>query len=374
MARTQAAGGESPESLLQTAFQHHQAGERAAARKCYERVLSLQRTNPVALQMLASIHFLEGKTAQAEVYRDKALIAFREATKAQPRGPQPRAGLVNLLLASGQVDEAETHAAHLPLGLNPFRHPVAEFNRRRHAAYSAGHPPILINTIPKSASESIWNRLADRLEMAQCHASIGLFPHCMPVPLRVAELGAGGIISKEHLAPREHTVQVLRQAGLSRVVVHLRDPRQVAVSWAHFVRDSISVMPLGPLWRDTCPPAAVLNGSLNDLMDWCVDSYIPLVVDFIQRWRTIANDPDNGLDVLFTTFEHFADDPGGYLDRVVTFHDIPVDAAAREGGEDAHLREGRTDEWREVLSVNQARRAREAIGTDVLDTFDWPRT
>jgi len=362
-----------PNALLQTAIQTHQAGERARARSLYERVLTMAPRHPVALQMLAAVEYLDGNDVRAEAYRDTALTSYREAVEQYPDATPPRAGYVNLLLAAGRVREAEQHAPHLALDLNPYRHTVAEFNRRRHAAHDAGHPPICINTIPKSASESIWNRLADRLDMAQCHVSIGLFPNCTAVPFRVAELGAGGICTKEHLAPTAFNVQTLVQSGVTRIVLHLRDPRQVALSWAHFVRDDVSATPLGPLWRDTCPPASVLNGDFAGLLDWCVDHYLPLVVDFIRGWQAIDADPASGLSVLFTTFESFVADPEAYLSSVLSFYGLDAGDAAATASEDVHLRSGRTEEWRSVLSSEQQRRARATIGADILDAFAWPR-
>ncbi|SDG24538.1 Sulfotransferase domain-containing protein [Limimonas halophila] len=363
-----------PEETLRQGVRAHDQGDRGEARRLYERVLTAIPRHPVALQMLASVEYLEGNVTHADVYRDKAIESFGEAVAANPGVLPPLTGYVNLLLAAGRVHEAEHQASALRLGLNPFRHDATEFNRRRRAAYEAGHPPVLINTIPKSASESIWNRLADSLDMAQCQVSIGLFPNCMAVPLRVAELGAGGIASKEHLAPTAFNVKTLAESGVERLVVHLRDPRQVALSWAHFVRDHIATMPTGPLWRDTCPPLPVLHGSFEALMDWAVDSYIPLVVDFIQGWQQIAEDDSSGLSVLFTTFEDFKADPDTYMQRVLSFYGADAGAdAANVASEDGHLRQGRTDEWREVLTQAQQERARRVIGDAILDRFGWPR-
>jgi len=370
--QSSAATANDPNALLQTAIQTHQAGDLAQARSLYERVLTMAPRHPVALQMLAAVEYLDGNVVRADAYRDTALKSYQEAVEQYPDATPPRAGYVNLLLAAGEVREAEQHAARIGLDLNPYRHAIAEFNRRRRAAHDAGHPPICINTIPKSASESIWNRLADRLDMAQCHVSIGLFPNCMAVPFRVAELGAGGIVTKEHLAPTAFNVRTLVEAGVDRLVVHLRDPRQVALSWAHFVRDDVSATPLGPLWRDTCPPAEVLDGGFEGLLDWCVDHYIPLVVAFIRGWQAVNADGESGLSVLFTTFESFVADPEAYLARVLAFYGLDSSDTGAPPSEDVHLRTGRTEEWRSVLSTEQQRRARAGIGEDILETFGWP--
>lgn len=356
------------------AYRYHQAGEIKEAKRIYERLVSAIPHHPPALSMLASIAYLEGDDIQAEAYLDHAIKGYENLCAEQPGVLGLQAGLVNLLLAAERLDRAREIVAGLDLPVNPLRLDPDAFARRRGAARRKGLPPILINTIPKSASESIWNRLAEGLGMAQCHLSIGLFPHCVAVPHRVQELAGGGIISKEHLAPTADNVATLRAAGIDRLVVHLRDPRQTTLSWAHFVRDDISKTLLGPLWRQSCPPAKVLNGGFEGLLDWCIDHYLPLAVDFMQGWRRIHDDPDQPIQVLFQTFEGFRTDPDGYFARTLAFYDIDPATFARDAeAKDVHLRKGSLDEWREVYSRDQQTRAARIVGPDLLEAFGWPR-
>lgn len=361
------------DQALQMAYRHHEAGEIGSAKRIYERILSAVPGQPAALSMLASIAYLEGDDIQAEAYHDHALKSYAAVLEQQPETTAVRAALANQLLAADRVAEAHAEIERLQLPLNPLHAAPEDFARRRSAAQRRGLPAMVINTIPKSASESIWNRLAEGLGMAQCHLSIGLFPHCTAVPHRLRDFAAGGIISKEHIAPVHHNVAALREAGIDRMVVHLRDPRQTTLSWAHFVRDDISKTFLGPLWRQSCPPAAVLNGDFGQLLDWCVDHYLPLAVDFMRGWQRIAADPEKPVDVLFQTFEDFRSDPDAYFARVLAFYDIdPAAFAADAEAEVVHLRKGALDEWREVFTPEQKRRANDAVGADLLEAFGWP--
>ena len=366
--------GLTPEQALHMAYRHHQAGEIAAAKRLYEKLLAGMPHHAPALSMLASIAYLEGDDIQAEAYLDTALGSYRQAVAYKPEDFGLRAGLVNLLLASDRVEEAESHLPDLYLPLNPLRVDRDTFAQRRAAGQAAGLPPVVFNTIPKSASESIWNRLAEGLGMGQCHLSIGLFPNCLAVPYRVNEVAGGGISSKEHLAPCPFNVATLRAAGIERLLVHLRDPRQTTLSWAHFVRDDISKTMLGPLWRQSCPPAPVLNAGFDAILDWCIDHYLPRVVDFMTGWTALAEDRDAGLAVDFQTFEAFRADPDAYFGRVLDVYglDRNTHAVAREA-EDVHLRKGAVDEWREVFTPAQKKKAAAALGAPLRDRFDWPK-
>jgi hypothetical protein len=254
-----------------------------------------------------------------------------------------------------------------------FAEPQAWLQTRKRAVRNR-RPRIVLNTIPKSASETVWNRLAKGLDMAQCHVSLGLFPNCMAVPARMRDFGKGGIITKEHLAPTRFNVDALRQAGIDRLVLHLRDPRQVLLSWAYFVRDDIAQTPLGPLWRQTCPPADVLNADFGALLDWCVDRYLPHVVNFIEGWQAIADDPGTPLAVHFSTFEQFLESPAEHIGAILDFHE--TDRSAMAGGADAadgHFRRGQRDEWRDVLTAAQKARANAQLPAGMMDRFGWTR-
>lgn len=379
--QTQAGVAANVERMFQRAFTLHGQGHHDAARAIYEQIFSAVPGHPGTLQMLAALAFYQGDEVQAGAYRDKALRNYRQAIAQMPPQQLPaimnlRAGLTNLLLSADEMAAAETEARRLQLPLNPLFAQPQEWQKLRREAIRKQRPRIVLNTIPKSASETVWNRLAKGLGMAQCHISVGLFPNCMAVPWRVREFAKGGIVTKEHLAPTTFNVRSLVDAGIDRLVLHLRDPRQVLLSWAYFVRDDIAQTPLGPLWRQTCPPAAYLQGDFGALLDWCVDSYLPHVVAFIEEWMRIADDPEIPLDVRFSTFERFLEAPRDHLADLLAFYDTPADAIdeqAQEWAADGHYRRGEREEWRDVLTPDQKARANAQLPGTVMERLGWSR-
>ena len=350
----------------------HLSGELAEARKIYERILDAAPDHAEAMVMLGSISYREGDDESAQALHDQAINLTRAAQQRNPERIASRASLVNLLLARGRVAEAESLIGGLDIPLNPMRASDEEFAARQESGVARGLPSILITTMPKSASESIWNKLTQGLGFGQCYLSLGLFPDCCLIPSRVAAASKGGVVTKEHIGPTSHNLSALAHAGIDRLVVHHRDPRQATLSWAHFAQDDINKRLMAPLWRQIVPPAAVLDQSLSAQIDWCLEAFMPRLIDFLSRWREVAQDPEQSLSVLFMSFETFRTDPTGYFNQVLDFYGIPLDEFAPEAeAETVHLRKGQIDEWRGVFSEAQRRRAWELIPGDMAEAFGW---
>ncbi len=350
----------------------HLAGALDQAEEVYRRILDAMPDNAETVAMMASIAFRKGEDRAGQDYLDQAIGLSRAAIQRMPQDLAMRASLVNLLLARGRISEAEALMAGLDIPLNPMRSTDEEFFARRAAGIGDNLPLMVISTLPKSASESIWNQLAEGLGLAQCYLSLGLFPDCCLVPARVAEAAEGGLVTKEHIAPTAHNLATLAQSGIGRVIVHHRDPRQATLSWVHFARDDINRRLMAPLWRKIVPPAQVLEGDLSGQIDWCIENYLPLLVRFLEGWRAADADPERPISVLFMSFERFHAEPAGYFERVLEFYDVPPERFAAEAQADVvHLRKGEIDEWRGVFTEAQRRRAWDSIPGDLAEAFGW---
>ena len=361
-----------PNDLYMFARQRLAEGEREVASEALEKVVRMAPQHFQALTLLGSISFQVGDDVQAEAFIDRAIELNRVASQRHPGDMGLRASLANLLTTRGRREEAEQIIRTVDLPVYPVRATQEEFDARIADANRRALPSILINTVPKSASESIWNRLAEGLGLAQGHISVFLYPDCSVVPSRTAFAARGGLISKEHLPASAHNLSILAEHDFRRIVFHLRDPRQVIVSWAHFVRDDVSMRLMGPLWRKVVPPHRVLSADMSTLLDWCIDNFLPLLLEFVEGWRRVAADETSGFRVRFFSFERFLDEPQGYLDDAMAFLEIdPASFRAEARAEVVHLRKGEKDEWRGVLSSKQKARAWDLIPTALAEEQGW---
>jgi hypothetical protein len=350
------------------------AGDLEQAQRIYEQILVRRPYHTESLTLLASLCYQRGEALQGDAYVDRAIDVLGQLRRQYPNNVPVQGQLANLLLARGRRAEAEALCASLKLALYPIRATPEEFSQRRDRALLSGLPPILINALPKSASESLWNRLAAGLDMAQAHISLGLFPDCTLVGPRVASLAEGGLIAKEHVPAKPHNLAQLERHGVQKMLFHQRDPRQATLSWAHFVKDDVSMRLMAPIWRRIVPPAEVLARDLASIIDWSIDCYLPLAVDFIAGWAEAADRPDRKIEVLFLDFETYRTAPRDYIARVLAFYDIaPGRYREREGeaAEVVHLRKGALEEWREVFTPEQARRAWQRMPEGLAARFGW---
>ena len=370
--QTTAAFSPSPEQQFTQARQLQCAGKLAEARGIYERLVQKIPDHPQALSMLASIAYQDGEDLQAEAYIDRAVDIYRTVLKLRPNDMGARASLANLLMARGFRAEAEKTILPLELPINPVRATPEEYMTRQRSGVAREIPLVLINTVPKSASESIWNRLAEGLDIAQGHLSLCLFPDCCLVPARLRAAKQGGFIAKEHLPANEHNLSVLAEYGVSRIVVHLRDPRQVTLSWAHFVRDDVSMRLKAPLWRQIVPPAGTLRADLPELIDWSIEHFLPLVMSFVSGWTKVADDPESRIEVLFLSFETFLRAPEDYFAQLLEFCGVDQQGFRADAeAEIVHLRQGETEEWRGVFTKAQQDRTWEMIPAELAARFGW---
>jgi hypothetical protein len=350
----------------------YQAGALDQAREICRRILGATPDHAGTVVMLAAIAFRQGEDRAGQTYLDRAIDLTRAAIQRMPRDIGTRASLVNLLLARDRITEAEALMPGLEIPLNPIRATDEEFAARRQAGIHKNLGSMVISTLPKSASESIWNRLAEGLGLAQCYLSLGLFPDCCLVPARAAEAARGGLVTKEHIAPTAHNLATLARSGIDRVIVHHRDPRQATLSWTHFARDDVNQRLMAPLWRKIVPPAQVLNQDLGAQIDWCIENYLPLLVRFLADWRAADADPERPISALFMSFETFRVEPARYFDRVLEFYGVPRERFAADAeAAVVHLRKGQIDEWRGVFSAAQRRRAWDLIPEDMAEAFGW---
>ena len=367
----------SVQQTLQEAKRLQSQGQLSAAKQLYEDILRRMPGQPDALTFLASIAYQLGREQDGDALLDAAIESYSAILahgKAQGQsGDAVRAARVNLLLARGRQAEAEREIAAPKLPINPVRATPADFAQRLSDARARGLPGILLNSLPKSASESIWNKLAEGLGMAQGHVSLGLFPDCCLFSHRLGLLAEGGLIAKEHIPATPHNLDSLAACGIGKLVLNLRDPRQASLSWAHFVKTDVSMRLLAPIWREIVPPRQVLDSDFPHLLDWVIERYLPLSLTWIAGWtEEMARGDAATVRVHAARFETFREDPATYFSELLDFLEIERAAFSLTAtAETVHLRRGATDEWRSVFSPEQTERAWAKIPAALAAFWGW---
>jgi hypothetical protein len=159
--------------------------------------------------------------------------------------------------------------------------------------------------------------------------------------------------------------------------VHVRDPRQVMISWFHFFPH---------VARELDPVQALHHGVPDDYfersaerqLDWLIDNWLRWTIDWIEGWVQAEREPWFKTKLLFTTFEDMIADPKAFFDRILDFYgverDLFVHPSKPEHQGDRNFRLGEVDEWRRVLTPDQQKRASGLIPLSLYRRFGWPES
>ena len=141
-------------------------------------------------------------------------------------------------------------------------------------------PGIFIASLPKSGTVFLETTLTQGLGKPRLGIpSGGLFPDATIPHEAINLLRQRGAVYVIHCAPSTYN-RIELSSRLERMVVHVRDPRQELISWCHFFPvvmrelDPAQAIHLGV-------PEDYLNWSFKEQVDWQIDNYFPLQVEWI---------------------------------------------------------------------------------------------
>jgi Sulfotransferase domain len=169
------------------------------------------------------------------------------------------------------------------------------------------------------------------------------------------------------MPPLESNARVLREAGVRRFALLIRDPRQAAVSLAyHNLLASSTPQNVRPN-----TPQAYDRVMLAATMDQALDFVSSFAANWLNGWKIFAAKTD--IDAVFLKHEDLAVDSDRFFHNVLEFFDAPeylhdkvrdvlreAESSRDSGG--LNWRLGQTDEWKTILSHNQIDRLRAGLG------------
>jgi hypothetical protein len=234
-------------------------------------------------------------------------------------------------------------------------------------------PCILFNTLPKSGSVFIVNMLAQGLNTDIDTISYGYFPFDLIDFRKIKEISRGNKITQEHLDASPMNIQILKRF-CTRIVLHLRDPRQAMLSWTHHMNRIKREDKNDLLWWVYPTPSEEYYGlSLEKQIDWSIDNYLPICVQWVKSWLHMIKETPC-LDVLVTTYEDFIADNNAFIGKILEFYGIPKEAFCAPTIDKTLLvnyRKGDPNEWREEFTEDQKKRANQIVSEPLLERFHW---
>ena len=226
-------------------------------------------------------------------------------------------------------------------------------------------PGIFLVTLPKSGTVFVASTLATSLGLWHTSTMVSpTFPKNIIWPEMLEDFKHGGMLSVSHLQPDDENIAMLRAAGVTRGVLHLRDPRAAVHSWIHFVRRGFS--PLHPLiGRNGYHQLAE-----SEQIDHMIEHAFPHMAAWIEAWCSrLDREPD--LDFLMIRHEDLVRDEKAYFDRILAYYGIPGEARPIEKSAGTHFRMGDNEDWRRSFTPAQRNRVNELMPASLWSRFGW---
>ena len=262
--------------------------------------------------------------------------------------------------------------------------PLSSFRTLQAGALDRGVPAMALVTMPKSGSLYLRMRFVEGLNIPPCHVSLDLFPHDHLVPAWAEDLARGGAIAQEHLDASEAILDLFHRAGVTRIVVHIRDPRQAALSWMYHIDGTTGERTSVRRLMSPAVPADWKAIELGDRLDWTIANHLPALIEWTAGWVRAAGRGSPPLEIMVTRFEDFRMvtrfedfrtgedafcrsilDHYGIGDMAMNMHPL----ASSDGALDR--RKGEADEWRSVFSAAQLARTSAMLPADLCKRFGW---
>ena len=174
---------------------------------------------------------------------DAAVDIFLGALSADPGGAFRHFAtfatgqLSQALIESRRIDEvaarldamiADHPHMHLICSEEPER--IGSLLATREENIRKGMPSVVVAAMGKSASTAVGNIFHSGFDLPTFAYSLH---HMRVIDSWARDFARGGASYTTHLDPSRDTVARLKRAGISRVIVHVRDPRQALVSIVH---------------------------------------------------------------------------------------------------------------------------------------------
>jgi Sulfotransferase domain len=236
---------------------------------------------------------------------------------------------------------------------------VDRVRQLREVNIQRGLPSVAVVAQGKSASVAIGNIFSSGFNLP-----------CFAYSLNTAEVieswardfARGGAAYTTHLRPYKRNISRFKRAGVRKIVVQVRDPRQRLLSLIHHVLryDDAAV--------SSGFAALTIDEQAEALMEFYLQS-----IDWIEGWV----DAEKELDILFSTFEDFVRDRDAFVQRYLDFYGGPMEYFRLEhainihDGVDYHFRSGQIDEWKQVFSPERAERLSAFLPRPIKQRFGW---
>jgi hypothetical protein len=231
-------------------------------------------------------------------------------------------------------------------------------------------------SLPKSGTDFTWNTLAEitDLRIPECITdpntmntmmtgkddemdfswSTGDFTSQRLIKQSLAQYLPNDFVFGTHMPASYHNIKVLEDAGINKVTVLLRDPRDVVVSWTYHTNKA------GLAHKDHISkfyhlPDEYYDWPIDQQISFQVRTFLPSAVNWIEGWVACFSTFNRKIDILFVFFDDLKNNPNEFFKKITDFHDcqqVDLSKIQKPIWGTRHFRVGEHGQWKKEFSKN----------------------
>ncbi len=324
----------------------------------------------------------------AAVVQDDYAAVLRFCEEALAAAPGHKAFLYYSAQAHLELGRDSHDAAHLmeACGLAPgsefpflplpsYLEFAQEFLADQANAVARGVPALVITALSKSASSFVTTVIRHFLDVPVCRIAL----NGKVVRNWAACVASGGATTHEHWPATGQNLGVAADAGIQRVLIHIRDPRQALISMAHQRKTYDAATERAINYRQARYGKRLTAAETEHAVERIFPNLVTWIIDWCDRRETTGS----GVDIKICTFEQMVDDAPMYFaelfsyfgvvasSEVVSRHLPRIDERIRREGLNPNFWLGHINEWTSVLSQAQRTHVSAAVPLSIKREFGW---
>lgn len=245
---------------------------------------------------------------------------------------------------------------------------------------------LVVVSLPKSATVYFQRSIENTLSAVHCRITVpaGNIRDDVIAKELFQFVEQSCAMAGDHVPASERNLRLLAAAGIERIALMVRDPRDAVVSWwRHLERDDIKGVPWIAAHLASC--GLMSNGYYDLLADEkladLIEHMFPAMQEWLNDWTMAMG---RSLPFLFhvTRYEDFVKDPASILSEVYRFfgYDVKPILPQREGAMGqlsagihtfTHFRRGVVGSHQDEIPPRLLPRLRALTDPAVFERFGW---
>lgn len=235
--------------------------------------------------------------------------------------------------------------------------------------------PFIFSGFPRSASVYVYTSLCRGLDIwGTGGVQGGAFPNFI-----ISQEGLHFMLkirgtAHTHLSgSKTNKLELLERYKLKKILIHIRDPRQVLLSWKDWIPKATASDPVQ--FQHYNLPKGYLKFTDEKQLNWLIENWVPKLNKWLDDWIKISQINKYTNKIYFSKFEDMKKNEKLFFSQILNFLDIDKSIFKMpekpnfEG--DRNFREGNVNTWKKVLNDNQIDQLMSKINCDVLKFFNY---